>query len=67
MRPLSAQCNQMRRALEYKLSIGEEKEVRDIAIKAGGAAVGLAGLIVAGNVCTFCACVPACLPACLPA
>lgn len=43
-----AQCNQMRRALEYKLSIGEEKEVRDIAIKAGGAALGLAGLIVGG-------------------
>mmetsp|Transcript_22379 Transcript_22379/g.58321 ORF Transcript_22379/g.58321 Transcript_22379/m.58321 type:complete len:265 (-) Transcript_22379:309-1103(-) len=35
-----AQMNQMRRALEYRLSLGKEEEVRDFAVKAGGVAAG---------------------------
>lgn len=40
-----AQCNQMRRAIEYKLSKGEEEEVKSMGMKAAGFIGGLAVLI----------------------
>lgn len=43
-----AQTNQMRRAIEHKLSLGQDAEVRDIGVKAGAGAAGIAGLVVAG-------------------
>ena len=43
-----AQTNQMRRAIDYKLSKGETDEVQDMAVKAGAGAAALAGLVVAG-------------------
>ena len=43
-----AQTNQMRRAIGYKLSMGETDEVQAMAVKAGAGAAALAGLVVAG-------------------
>jgi len=43
-----AQCNQMRRALQYKTDIGEEDEVKDITMKAAATAAGAAGCIALG-------------------
>ena len=40
-----AQCNQMRRAVEYKLSKGETEEVNELGQKAGIFGLGVAGLI----------------------
>eukprot|EP00967_Tisochrysis_lutea_P132192 scaffold230554_cov35-Tisochrysis_lutea.AAC.3 len=43
-----AQCNQLRRAVEYQISIGKEKEVKEAGMQAAMGAAGLAALIVAG-------------------
>ena len=43
-----AQCNQMRRAVEYKLSKGETEEVNELGQKAGIFGLGVAGLIATG-------------------
>ncbi|KAH8064007.1 hypothetical protein JL720_13033 [Aureococcus anophagefferens] len=40
--------NQMRRAIEHKLSLGQDAEVRDIGVKAGAGAAGIAGSPSAG-------------------
>lgn len=43
-----AQCNQMRRAIEYKLANGETEQVTELGTKAAVAGATTAGLIVAG-------------------
>ncbi|KAL3785788.1 hypothetical protein HJC23_007344 [Cyclotella cryptica] len=45
---VAAQCNQMRRALEYKQSMGEEEAVKDILMKAGATAAAGAACVLAG-------------------
>jgi len=43
-----AQCNQMRRALDYKLEQGETEEVRDITMKAAATAAGAGAFVALG-------------------
>lgn len=43
-----AQSNQLRRAVEHKLSLGQEKEMQDMGYKAAAGAAGLGALIVGG-------------------
>lgn len=43
-----AQCNQMRRAIEYKLELGEEEEVSQMGKQAAGGAAAIAALVAAG-------------------
>lgn len=45
---VAAQCNQMRRALEYKQSNGEDEAVNDILMKAGATAAVGAACVLAG-------------------
>ncbi|KAG8458970.1 hypothetical protein KFE25_006515 [Diacronema lutheri] len=42
-----AQCNQLRRAIEYKLSLGEEARVREMGVKAAAGAAVIGGLALA--------------------
>ena len=43
-----AQSNQMRRAIEYKLSLGQDKEVQEMGYKAAGGAAAIGAFIVGG-------------------